>query len=439
MRLGPLLLVIAVSAGAIGYLEIRNQAAREEWRAETSRMRGDLERAERLAKERADALAAIKRDDWQGKEASAELADLEARILDAATELALLETQKAVARDRADVALQDLKRQVRRLTTIERDMGTIEGRRHSLKVDVDAVESRLQQAEAGVAERQKHAEALDRDIASLAMRRETILSSLDAAEMMQMQNDRALIEPDEEDEKPAASPTAAEPSEAAPVSIQAAIVVDEVPEERDRSRGLYQFGSLSAEPGATARRQDVGLTPPEDISDESARRDDAANWAEDQYVLGLNLLSTAERNSGTRELDEAILAFKAVLGEWPKGRDPMRWAIAQSDLGYALALLGRRRGDVAVLEQAVDASRDALGEFERDETPLLWAAAQHHLGVSLDGLAGINDDRGLREASIDALEQAIATFKDAGAEADAQKAERRLREVYADLPAAPAE
>ncbi|MEM7044209.1 MAG: hypothetical protein AAF543_15475, partial [Pseudomonadota bacterium] len=152
------------------------------------------------------------------------------------------------------------------------------------------------------------------------------------------------------------------------------------------------------------------------------------------YLLGLRLLSTAERSSGTRELSDAILAFKAVLGEWPKQRDPKRWAIARSDLGYALALLGKRTADVGVLEEAAAASRDALLELGRWETPLLWAAAQHHLGVSLDGLAEVREDSDLRQASIEALEQAIDAFKQAGANDDARKVERRLRESNAALP-----
>ncbi|MGI9485931.1 MAG: hypothetical protein ACR2RF_08630, partial [Geminicoccaceae bacterium] len=144
-------------------------------------------------------------------------------------------------------------------------------------------------------------------------------------------------------------------------------------------------------------------------------------------------------NSGTRELNDAILAFKAVLGEWPKQRDPMRWAIARSDLGYALALLGKRQRNAGILEQAAVACRDALGQFKRSETPLLWAAAQHHLGVSLGGLADVSGDSDLRQASIEALEEAVAVFNNAGAAGDAQKVERRLREASAQIPAAVAE
>ncbi|MEZ5931480.1 MAG: hypothetical protein R3F54_05940 [Alphaproteobacteria bacterium] len=419
MRPGVLLLLIAVSAGAIGYVELRHQAERELWRAETSRLTGMLERAELQAESRAETLSSIERDYQKEQEAAARFADLEAKILDAATELALLESNRAVARDRADSAIHDLQEQVRALTAIETDLAVLDRRRNRLADSVEEVEGQLHQAEVGAAERQKRAESLDRHIAGLAIRRETLLASLQVAES------QATAVPAASEEAPAAEqPAAVEPGPA----VEAVALADPVePEHQDRTLGLYQFGSLSATPELAG---DGEASSP---SGDQAAAD--SNWAEDQYLLGLNLLSSAERNSGTRELNDAILAFKAVLGEWPKERDRMRWAIARSDLGYALALLGKRERKGKILEEAAAASRDALGEFEPSETPLLWAAAQHHLGVSLGGLADISGDQSLRQASIRALEQAIATFKDAGAESDAQKVEKRLRETVADGPA----
>lgn len=433
MKSGLLLLIIATSAAAIGYLEIRHQAAREDWRAEASRLTGRLERAESLAGERMKALADAERKHRQEAQSAARLADLEAHILDAAAELAILESDRAVARDRADKAIDDLKEQVRAFTAIEMDMATLGQRRQRLERHVDTVENRLQRAETGAAERQKLAEQLDRDIAGLAVRRETLQAKLSAAERTMAETALAAAARASGDgaiPAPATEPTG-EPA-AIPAIAPASIVENGEIEDRDRTRGLYQFGSLSAEP----EDSDAGQGgPPSREEDEGAdERSRASDWAEDQYLMGLTLLSTAEQNSGTRELSDAILAFKAVLGEWPRERDPMRWAIARSDLGYALALLGKRQGSAGVLEEAAAASREALDQFKPRETPLLWAAAQHHLGVSLGALADVRDDPNLRQGSIEALEQAIAAFKDAGAETDAQKAEKRLRETVARLP-----
>lgn len=438
MKAGFLLFVITTSVCALGYLEIRHQAERETWRAETSRLGGRLDAAERLAEERAKALSNVKKDDRGEKEAKAKLAGLEAQILDAAAELARLESDRAVARDRADTALLDLQDQVRALTTIEMDMAALGKQRGRVEREVAMIEERLHRAEVGAAERQKRSEALDRDIAGLAIRKETVLANLGAAERAMAANAlESVVEQSREMAALSARKTPAPPP--APVrQATASIVEDAAAPDRDRTRGLYQFGSLSAEPAAVNGGQ--GGLPPPSSSLARADQDDegTSNWAEDQYLLGLRLLSTAEQNSGTRELNDAILAFKAVLGEWPKQRDPMRWAIARSDFGYALALLGKRQGDPSILEQAAAACRDALGQFKRDEAPLLWAAAQHHLGVSLGGLADIGDDPNIRKASIQALEEAVAAFKDAGADGDARKAERRLREANAQIPTAAA-
>ena len=443
MRSRLLLLVVAVSVGAIGYQEIRQQAAREAWRAEATRLTGRLEEAERQAKESEQMLSnagAIRR---QEAAASARLADLEVRMLDAATQLAMLESDRSVAENRAEVAIHDLKRQVRALATIEMDMSALDQRRQRLERHVESVEARLHQAETGAAKRQKRAEALDRDIAALAIRRETLWSKLKSTERHLAE---ATLAKAAEQTAKAVAPSPAEPKvkpKPAPVAVAVAAkapIIENAPtEKRDRTRGLYQFGSLSAAPEATGGGQG-GLPPAsESWSDGRDPTAEAGNWAEDQYLLGLSLVSKAEGSSGTLQLNDAILAFKAVLGEWPRERDPMRWAIAQSDLGYALALLGKRQSDSSVLEQAATACREALGTLKQDDTPLLWAAAQHHLGVSLGGLADISGDADLWRVSIDALERSVAAFKGAGAETDARKVAKRLREAYAHVEETSAE
>ena len=421
MRPHALLLILAAGVGALGYQEVSRQAERETWRLETSRLNGELERAEGVASRRMRTLASVEEHERKINEAAAELAKLEGRILDATAELAMLESDRAVARDRAETALDDLKKQVRSLTKIEIDMAGLNRRRHRLQDQVDMVEERLQQAELGAAERQKRAETLDRDVAALAVRRETLQASLEGIERTMAEKALAMEAMDQMD------------AAASPPATASAVDTEPIPDSadddgQDRALGLYQFSSLSAEPEAGSPGQ--GGLPP---SEEQAREAGSAGWAEDQYLLGLDLLATAERSSGTRELNEAILAFKAVLGEWPKERDPMRWAIARSDFGYALALLGKRQGSADVLERAAAACREALNMFERNDTPLLWAAAQHHLGVSLGGLADMAGDQGLLQESIEALEQAIVTFKNAGAATDARKAESRLQEATAKL------
>ena len=137
MKPALLLVVITASASALGYLEIRHQAEREAWRAEVSRLGGRLDAAERLAEERAKTLADAKKDNRREKEAKAELAELEVQLLDAAAELARLESDRVVARGRADTALLDLQDQVRALTTIEMDVAALGKQRQRLQNEVE--------------------------------------------------------------------------------------------------------------------------------------------------------------------------------------------------------------------------------------------------------------------------------------------------------------
>jgi hypothetical protein len=59
------------------------------------------------------------------------------------------------------------------------------------------------------------------------------------------------------------------------------------------------------------------------------------------------------------------------------------WAITQNNLGNALERIGERGRGTAQLEEAVTALRAALGERTRDRVPLDWAMTQNNLGLAL--------------------------------------------------------
>ena len=431
MKSGFLLFVIAVSTAVVGYLELRHQKERSLWQTERTNLEILLKHAEREAEDYAKNLASIQRYQRDEQSSAERLAELKGQTLDAAAELARLESDRTVAAQRAEAALSDLKEQVRSLSTIEIDVTALAKRRIQLMRQVETVEERLQNAEIGAAERQKRAEELDRDIAGLAIRKETLLANLKSVEREKVEDALAeVVAKVEESAEPSAviAPAPQEAFAAAPLPVPQS--------DQSKTRGLYQFSNLSLDydiPSAADPEGGQGGLPPSSAQNDT-RTDDAQAWAEDQYLLGLRLVSSAEQSSSTRELAEAILAFKAVLAEWPKEREPMRWAIAQSDLGYAMALLGKRQDDVRILKKAAAACDDALSVLKRDQAPLLWAAAQHHLGVSLGGLADIKGDQDVKLASIEALTLAVDGFKSEGADTDAKKVELRLREAYADLP-----
>ena len=427
MKLLPLICVAALGVLGFGYAEIRYQAERAALRADVARLTVDLAKAEKLAAERGKTLVALKDGRRDQTAAAEELAGLEARILDKAAELALLESDRLVAEERASEAIQDLKKQVHAFAAIETDMTILNQQRHRLKRDVELVEAKLQRAELGAAERQDQVDKLDHEVANLALLRETLKARLETAE-----RDVAARTLETDEEKDPATEVRPSASAIADADAEQSITPAALPKKQPASdekprRGLYQFSRLSATPDAMLEEEEPAIEIGEDTK--------TAAWIEDQYVLGLTLLANAERRSGTRELGDAVLAFKAVLGEWSKDDNRIRWATARSDLGYALALLGKRRQDRRLLDDAAEASRDALGELEREAVPMLWAAAQHHLGLSLSGLADIEEDVELRKEAIKSLEAAFNVFDEAGAAPEASKVKTTLREAYAHLPA----
>ena len=67
------------------------------------------------------------------------------------------------------------------------------------------------------------------------------------------------------------------------------------------------------------------------------------------------------------------MAFRNVLKEWTRDRVPNDWAVTQNNLGSALVRLGERESGTAQLEEAIVAFGEALKENSRDFMPLDWA------------------------------------------------------------------
>src|SRR5262249_4961987 len=79
-----------------------------------------------------------------------------------------------------------------------------------------------------------------------------------------------------------------------------------------------------------------------------------------QSDLVLVLWRLGERESGTANLEKAIVAFREALKERTRERVPLDWARAQGNLGNALVRLGERESGTANLEKAIVAFREAL-------------------------------------------------------------------------------
>ena len=69
-----------------------------------------------------------------------------------------------------------------------------------------------------------------------------------------------------------------------------------------------------------------------------------------------------ERESGSGQLEEAIVAFREALKEDSRELTPLDWAMIQNNLCNTLRTLGEREGGTARLEEAVTACRETLKE-----------------------------------------------------------------------------
>lgn len=422
---------LAILAGA--YSTTKHQAERDAWRHESGRLLSQIAELEEKLSQTAQGDAEQQPNEPAKRElraATAKLSALEAQILDRRAELVQLKSDRLVADEHAKESLDQLRRQARRLVDIERDLDDVQARHRQMEEHVTGTESKIEEMAKTVASRQEMADALDRKIAELAIRHEVASAKLEVEEATPGAETAQVLKEIKETPK-----NIQEPAQAAIQQTTQASRREEAIADHDRSKGLYQFSALKvvSEPNGPSDTAAPNGTTAVDLTTQN--REASEKWASKQYDLGKQLVSVGERSSGTRQLNDAVLAFHAALGEWPRETHSLRWAATQTDLGYALALLGRRQSDMGVLEDAARASRHALSAIQQDETPLLWAAAQHNLGVALSGMATIKDDTALWRTAIQAFQKSIEAFENEEASVEVKIASRKLEEAQKNLEA----
>jgi tetratricopeptide (TPR) repeat protein len=177
------------------------------------------------------------------------------------------------------------------------------------------------------------------------------------------------------------------------------------------SERLSVQGRLYARAGALAAASNRWRT----LTESADARGDESEAARLRNNLGNELTTRGEHTggpAGLRLLEEAVIAFRAVIAVVTRGEAPTKWAIAQNNLGTTLAAQGRRtrgREGLRLLDQAVSAYRDALTVHTRADEPTQWATTQSNLGSALKTLGErTNGPAGLR-----LLDQAVAAHREA--------------------------
>lgn len=137
-----------------------------------------------------------------------------------------------------------------------------------------------------------------------------------------------------------------------------------------------------------------------------SREHNRVSWARIQNKLGEALRLLGSREQGVGRFEEALTAYREALNAWDPKREPLEWADSQTKIGIALRLIGERANDKQRLEDAVAAYREALKVRTRARDPLDWAQMQNAIGVTLSMI-------GERQDGTAKLEQAIAAFREA--------------------------
>lgn len=129
------------------------------------------------------------------------------------------------------------------------------------------------------------------------------------------------------------------------------------------------------------------------------------SWAMTQFNLGNALRCLGEREVGTERLEEALLAYRAVLTE--RAELSQEFTTLQIGLGNALYRLGQRQEGSSRLEEAVDVYREALNRLSPEREPHDWAVTQANLGNALSALGERNEGTAYFEEAVGAYREAL--------------------------------
>lgn len=127
-----------------------------------------------------------------------------------------------------------------------------------------------------------------------------------------------------------------------------------------------------------------------------------SEWTITQHNLGNVCGILGQRQSGSRNLENSISAFKASLTIRDRKREPLQWAETQNNLGNSFGILAHRQNDESMLGNAIEAFEYALEERTRDVAPNEWATTQNNLAAVLQTLGQRNKDAKMLKRSTEA-------------------------------------
>jgi uncharacterized caspase-like protein len=125
---------------------------------------------------------------------------------------------------------------------------------------------------------------------------------------------------------------------------------------------------------------------------------------------GITLITLADRENGTRWIEQAIAVYEDALRNFSRKRAPEAWATVQLNLGNAYDLMGERAGGTAYHKKALQAFRQAAAVFTASTNPDAWAGLQNNIGNALVSIGEAGDGKKTYAEAVKAFEAALTVW-----------------------------
>jgi len=125
---------------------------------------------------------------------------------------------------------------------------------------------------------------------------------------------------------------------------------------------------------------------------------------------GITLLVLADRENGTKWIEQAIGVYEDALRHFSRKRAPEQWAVVQLNLGNAYDLMGGRAGGTTYHKKALEAFRQAAKVYTRQANPDAWAGLQNNIGNALVAIGESGNGKQNFAEAIRAFEGALTVW-----------------------------
>lgn len=125
---------------------------------------------------------------------------------------------------------------------------------------------------------------------------------------------------------------------------------------------------------------------------------------------GITLTALADRENGTRWIEQAIRVYEDALRRFDRRKLPEQWATVQLNLGNAYDLMAERSGGIAYNRKALAAFRQAAKVYTRKAAPDVWAGLQNNIGNALSAMGEAGDGKRSFGEAARAFQAALAVW-----------------------------